>query len=112
MEVQHKREREQQVVACMIELYCRKQHHTKGELCPDCAALLEYARARSARCPFMENKTFCSQCPVHCYKPEMREKIRQVMRFSGPRMLLVHPGLALRHMVETLRQKLQKETLQ
>lgn len=110
MTTQQKREREQRVVACMIELYCRKKHHTKEGLCPDCAALLTYARSRSEHCPFMEHKTFCSRCPVHCYKPEMREKIRQVMRFSGPRMLLVHPVLALFHMMETLRQNLQKET--
>lgn len=112
MTTQQKREREQQVVACMIGLYCRKKHHTKGTLCPDCAALLEYARARSQRCPFMEQKTFCSRCPVHCYRPEMREKIRQVMRFSGPRVLLVHPMLALYHMAETLRGKIHKETPQ
>ena len=56
MTTQQKREREQQVVACMIGLYCRKKHHTKGTLCPDCSALLEYARARSQRCPFMEKK--------------------------------------------------------
>ena len=111
MTTRQKREREQQVVACMIEVYCRRKHHTKGELCPDCAALLEYARARSEHCPFMEHKTFCSQCPVHCYKPDMREKIRQVMRFAGPRMLLVHPVLALHHLLETLRQHRKKETL-
>lgn len=110
MTVQDKRRREQQVVTCMIELYCRKKHHTKGQLCPECAALRDYARARSERCPFMEQKTFCSQCKVHCYQPEMREKIRQVMRFAGPRMLLVHPVMALHHMAETLRQKWRKES--
>lgn len=110
MTAQQKREREQQVVTCMVEFYCRKKHHTKEGLCLDCAALLAYARSRSEHCPFMEHKTFCSQCPVHCYKPDMREKIRQVMRFSGPRMLLVHPVLALHHMHETLRQKRKKET--
>ena len=65
--------------------YCKKRHHTHGMLCPDCAALRDYACQRSDRCPFMETKTFCSNCRVHCYKPEMREKIRAVMRFSGPR---------------------------
>ena len=39
----------------------------------------------------MESKTFCSNCRVHCYCPDMREKIRMVMRFSGPRMLFYHP---------------------
>ncbi len=42
-----------------------------------------------------KKKTFCANCKVHCYKPQMREQIRQVMRFSGPRMLLYHPVLAI-----------------
>ena len=29
----------------------------------------------------METKTFCSNCRVHCYRSEMREEIRKVMRF-------------------------------
>ena len=92
-------------VSQMIALYCKKQHHTKQGLCPDCAALDAYARQRSDRCPFMETKTFCSNCKVHCYKPEMREKIRQVMRFSGPRMLFHHPIAAIRHVMETNKEK-------
>ena len=72
--IQSKREREKQMVSQMIALYCRRNHHTKGALCPDCAALNDYARQRSDRCPFMETKTFYSNCRVHCYKPEMREK--------------------------------------
>jgi hypothetical protein len=27
----------------------------------------------------------------------MKEKVKKVMRYSGPRMLLHHPGLALHH---------------
>lgn len=74
-------------------------------MCPDCQALSEYAKLRSQRCPFMEEKTFCSNCKVHCYKPEMREKIRQVMRFSGPRMLLYHPVLAIWHLICSFKEK-------
>ena len=104
--VEDKREREKALVSQMIALYCRKQHHTKkGELCPDCAALDAYARSRSEHCPFMENKTFCSNCRVHCYKPDMREQIRIVMRFSGPRMIFHHPVLAVRHVIESKREK-------
>ena len=102
--IQTKREREKQMVSQMIALYCRRNHHTKGA-CPDCAALNDYARQRSDRCPFMETKTFCSNCRVHCYKPEMREKIRAVMRFSGPWMILYHPVAAVQHVVETKREK-------
>lgn len=100
-----KREREKAMVSRMIALYCRKHHGARQGLCPECAALEAYARERSDKCPFMETKTFCSNCRVHCYRPEMREKIRRVMRFSGPRMLLVRPGAALRHVIETKREQ-------
>ena len=109
MDVQSKREREKRIVSEMIALYCRKKHGTKGRLCPDCAALSDYAKIRSDKCPFMETKTFCSNCRVHCYKPDMREKIREVMRFSGPRMLTVHPVMALRHVIESKREKRRME---
>lgn len=105
--VEEKRKREQRVVAEMIALYCRKKHGTKrkGELCPDCRTLCGYAQARSEHCPFMEKKTFCSNCRVHCYKADMRERIREVMRFSGPRMLLYHPGMALWHLISSKQEK-------
>ena len=103
--IEKKREREKKMVSQMIQLYCKKQHHSKDGLCPECAALDAYARMRSEKCPFMETKTFCSACKVHCYKPEMREKIRAVMRWAGPRMLPVHPVLSIRHAAVTLRSK-------
>lgn len=104
MDIQTKREREKQIVSQMIALYCRKKHGGQG-LCPDCAALDAYARQRSDKCPFMETKAFCSNCKVHCYQPEMREKIRAVMRFSGPRMIFYHPVTAIRHCMETQKEK-------
>ena len=112
MDVQTKREREKKLVSQMIALYCKKKHHTRGGLCPECAALEAYARQRSEKCPFMETKTFCSNCPVHCYKADMREKIRKVMAFSGPWMLLYHPVTAIRHVLETKkeRRRMEKQT--
>lgn len=105
VDVKSKREREKYVVSQMITLYCKKQHKGNGELCQECRELLEYARLRSDKCPFMETKNFCSNCKVHCYKPAMREKIRQVMRFSGPRMMFYHPVLAVRHVIESKKEK-------
>ncbi|MBP3674560.1 MAG: nitrous oxide-stimulated promoter family protein [Oscillospiraceae bacterium] len=104
MDVQTKRQREKETVSLMIALYCRKKHGGRG-LCPDCAALDAYARLRSDKCPFMETKTFCSNCKVHCYKADMRERIRAVMRFSGPRMIFHHPVMAVRHVIETQKEK-------
>jgi hypothetical protein len=33
----------------------------------------------------------------------MRDRIRKVMRFSGPRMLFLHPTLALLHLLDGLK---------
>lgn len=105
--VEKKRLKEQQTIEKMILLYCKKNHHT-SKLCPECQKLLDYAKARSRRCPFMEEKTFCAHCKVHCYKPEMRERIRQVMRYSGPRMLIYDPKTALWHMLCIIKERVLK----
>lgn len=110
-EISKKREGEVEVCTLMIGLYCKKKHGMKGamrgagEMCADCRALAEYVSQRVERCPFMETKTFCAFCRVHCYKSEMREKIRVVMRFSGPRMIFHRPVLAFRHLALTVREK-------
>lgn len=105
MNTQSKREKEKLIVGEMIKLYCRKNHGTKNELCKECQSLKDYAEMRSDKCPFMETKTFCSNCKVHCYKAEMREKIRQVMRFSGPRMIFYHPIMAINHLIQSKKEK-------
>lgn len=103
--IESKREQEKRIVALMIRIYCRKNHGMRKTLCPECQGLLDYATQRSDKCPFMETKTFCSNCRVHCYKPKMRENIRKVMRFSGPRMIFYHPVMAIRHVVESKKEK-------
>ena len=106
LELEKKRSDEKRLVSEMIALYCRRQHHTpRRQLCPECQELHDYAQIRIDRCPLMESKTFCSACRVHCYKPEMREKIRVVMRWAGPRMLPIHPILSLKHVAVTLKAK-------
>ncbi len=107
--IEKKRQKEQYVVEEMIRLYCRKNHSREyrqaGQMCPVCQTLSDYAKLRSEKCPFMKEKTFCANCKVHCYKPQMREQIRQVMRFSGPRMLLYHPVLAVWHLLCSIKEK-------
>ena len=92
--------RESRTIEVMTRLYCREQHGGRGELCRGCAELLAYADGRLGRCPFAEAKPTCVRCTVHCYRPEMRERVRVVMRYSGPRMLRRHPVLALTHLLD------------
>ena len=128
IDLAHKRAEEAEMVSQMIALWCRAHHtgdapaasgtngtddlantvrlgHRDVRLCPDCAELRAYALARIKHCPHMDTKTFCSACPTHCYKPEMRERIREVMRWSGPRMLRYRPIPAIKHAIVTVRAK-------
>ena len=94
--------REARTLTAMVRIACHGRHGTaKGQLCPSCEALLEYALARLDRCPFQEAKPTCAKCPVHCYKPALREKIREVMRYAGPRMVREHPLMALQHLLDS-----------
>lgn len=103
-DLNRKRENEINVVGQMIHIYCKGKHGSK-DLCPECQELYDYAVQRVTRCPFMETKTFCSNCKVHCYKPVYREKIKEVMRYAGPRMLFVHPIMAIKHVIEMQKEK-------
>lgn len=96
MKIQDKRETEKETIHFMISLYCRKKHHQT--LCVDCEELYAYACKRIELCPFMETKTFCSNCKVHCYEAIMQQRIKEVMRFSGPYMVIYHPIMALHHL--------------
>lgn len=89
----------------MLDIYCRAKHESTGTLCAECHKLIEYATERRAKCPFGENKPTCAKCTVHCYKPAMREAIRAIMAYAGPRMLLRHPVMAMRHTLDGFRRQ-------
>jgi len=90
--------KEKDVVLKMIRLYCEKKHgSTKDNLCLDCLDLLEYSHHRLNHCQYGDEKPTCRKCETHCYKPEMRQKIKDVMRFSGPRLALRAPIDWIKH---------------
>jgi hypothetical protein len=97
--------REEKTIAAMIAVFCRDHRGTTAtdsgdRLCPDCSELLDYARVRLARCRYGARKPACANCETHCYEPAMRERVRAVMRYSGPRMMRRHPVLAVAHLVD------------
>ncbi len=89
-------EREQRTAEQMIRIYCRYKEGNK-ELCPTCQQLLQYAHNRLDHCTFGEQKKTCRNCPRHCYKPEMKKRMREVMRYAGPRMIFFHPITTIKH---------------
>lgn len=114
--------KEQKLIPVMIKKYCRGKHKKErkelglkhDEICPECKELTDYALFRLSKCPFKVNKKFCSFCNIHCYKPDMRVKIKDVMRYSGPRMLPTHPIFAMSHVFQMVsyKKKLKKEQAQ
>ena len=100
--------REKHTLALMVGIYCRGNRHEgrsitspepgAPDLCPGCRELVDYAFARIDACPHMQEKTFCSACETPCYKPDMRERIRQAMAYAGPRMIFHDPAGAIRHL--------------
>lgn len=90
--------RERKLVQAMIGGFCRDRHHARG-LCAACAELAAHCDLRLRCCPFGPAKPTCARCRVHCYRRDMRERIREVMRHAGPRILWRHPWLAFLHEV-------------
>ncbi len=93
-------EREKMTVRKMIRLYCKGHHDSDRELCSECQELEQYAMNRLVHCKFGGGKPTCGKCPVHCYKPQMRKRIREIMHYSGPKMIYVHPIAAIRHLID------------
>ena len=94
--------KEKKTIAIMIQIFCNAHHGTgRNLLCPACTELLDYANERLDKCPYGEKKGACSKCKIHCYKPDMRKNITEVMRFSGPKMATKHPLLAIDHLLKT-----------
>lgn len=94
---------EKKTIGKMIYLYCKAKHGTSHALCTSCAELNKYAQKRLSKCVYGEDKPTCQKCPVHCYNAEMRERIKVVMRFSGPRLLLHSPLLSISHLVKGMK---------
>jgi hypothetical protein len=95
-----KKHKDVRVLAGFVAIYCRQKHPDSSRqafnirdedlqsrvegisLCPDCSRLLEHGIAKLSQCPY-EPKPSCRKCKTHCYAPGYRERVREVMRFSG-----------------------------
>lgn len=95
-DLEKKRQKEMKMMEIIFDIY-EKGHPEEKELLSDLRA---YARERITRCPKMATKTYCSNCEIHCYKPAFRQKIKEIMRYAGPRLLLRRPVGAIDHMIK------------
>jgi hypothetical protein len=85
-------------IEAMIRIYCRSHH--QQDICKECGIVMNYAMARIEKCIYGPEKPACNKCKVHCYSPKMKEKVKEIMRFSGPKMIYKHPIMALHHIIK------------
>ncbi len=89
------------ITAEFVETYCAAKHRgadknlsmipgaeRESKLCSECRAFMDYAVARRINCPLEPQKPACKHCTVHCYETRQREKAREIMSFSGRRLIL------------------------
>ena len=95
--------REKETVESMMRVYCADHHGGTASLCDACRELLDYAHNRLDTCPFQDAKPACNHCQVHCYSRLMRDRVKAVMRYAGPRMLFRHPLLSFYHLLDKRR---------
>ncbi len=87
------------MLALFVSVYCADHHshevrtffkseYVKGEriYCAACTEFLEYAINRRLCCP-LADKPSCKSCHVHCYRPGHREKVKEIMRYSGKKLI-------------------------
>lgn len=72
-----------------VDLPAELQRSSRGKvrLCEQCRALLDHAVLKRRNCP-LNPKPSCKKCPIHCYSKEYRATIREIMAFSGRKMIL------------------------
>ena len=100
----NKIEQDKQTIRLMVGLYCR--HHLRERKIPkEYRELIDYAEKRLTHCRYGQTKPACKDCATHCYKPDMREKVREVMRWTGPRMIVYSPKAAFRHIWQRIKNK-------
>lgn len=100
LETTDKETKDLRLLALFTRVYCRDHHadceRTAFDLglpktadyryCAACADFLRYAIERRQRCP-LKPKPSCKHCEVHCYRPGHREKVREIMRYSGKALI-------------------------
>lgn len=89
------------LIGKFVEVYCAGKHGSEArspftlsenlgerKICSECAVFMEYAVTKRLKCPLEAEKPSCKHCRIHCYGREQREKVREIMSYSGRKLML------------------------
>lgn len=100
--LESKKAKDIRVLSDFVSIFCREKHreepkekfYLKDErvgyilkdmdmmLCRECRKLLSHGIVKLLLCPY-DPKPMCKKCETPCYAPGYREKVREIMRYSG-----------------------------
>lgn len=86
-------------------IYCDAHHDgpkDDASLCPSCREAVETTLERTQRCPNNHDGN-CQDCDIKCQRGAAQERIKEIMRYSAPRMLLRHPFMTFAYLRKKLR---------
>lgn len=69
----------------------------EASLCDECLNLALKAQIHTQHCVRMQEKSFCHLCPKSCYSKQDLKQISAMMKYSGKKIILYHPILALKY---------------
>lgn len=90
-------EKDRKTIEAIGRIYCSAHHDGQKDsagLCEACRETVEATLARVAACPNGHDGN-CQDCEIHCQRGEAQERIREIMRYSAPRMALRHPAMTV-----------------
>jgi len=89
------------LIGKFVEVYCNGKHDGSEKqafmlpeglgarhMCAGCADFMTYAISKRLKCPLEAEKPSCKKCRIHCYGKAEREKIREIMAYSGRRLMM------------------------
>lgn len=86
-------DKDRKTLEAIGRIYCDAYHEGPKDasgLCPACRETVDATLARTQACPF-NHEGNCQDCEVHCQRGAAQKRIREMMRYSAPRMVFRHP---------------------
>lgn len=90
------------LIGKFVEVYCAGRHGAverapfllpeglgERRVCSECTAFMEYAVTKRIKCPLEAEKPSCKHCRIHCYGKAQREKVREIMSYSGRKLMML-----------------------